>query len=95
MHPALIDLLGAVADEARWDASLHGYAASLGADQVGWFVLAILVSVVAFVAISLITPREDPQRLAEFFARMRRFRRPSLRRPLPVFLTPIKLLCSF
>ena len=40
MHPALIDLLGAVADEARWDASLHGYAASLGADQVGWFVLA-------------------------------------------------------
>ena len=40
MHPALIDLLGAVADEARWDASLHGYAGSLGADQVGWFVLA-------------------------------------------------------
>ena len=34
MHPALIDLLGAVADEARWDASLHGYAASLGAEPM-------------------------------------------------------------
>ena len=40
MHHALTDLLGAVADEARWGEALHGYATSLGADQVGWFVLA-------------------------------------------------------
>jgi len=36
----LTDLLGAVADEARWSGALHRYATSLGADQVGWFVLA-------------------------------------------------------
>ena len=39
MHHALTDLLGAVADEERWDQALHRYALSLGADQVGWFVL--------------------------------------------------------
>jgi len=40
LHQALTDLLGAVADEARWAGALHRYATSLGADQVGWFVLA-------------------------------------------------------
>ncbi|WP_354442564.1 helix-turn-helix transcriptional regulator [Ottowia thiooxydans] len=40
VHKALTDLLGAVADEDRWDEALHGYATSLGGDQVGWFVLA-------------------------------------------------------
>lgn len=39
MHHALTDLLGAVADDARWQQALHAYANSLGADQVGWFVL--------------------------------------------------------
>jgi hypothetical protein len=39
LHPALTELLGAVADEERWDQALHRYALSLGADQVGWFVL--------------------------------------------------------
>lgn len=40
MHSALTDLLGAVADDARWQQALQAYANSLGADQVGWFVLA-------------------------------------------------------
>jgi len=40
LHSALTELLGAVADEARWSQALHGYANSLGADEVGWFVLA-------------------------------------------------------
>ena len=40
MHTALTELLGAVADEARWRRALHAYANSLGADEVGWFVLA-------------------------------------------------------
>jgi len=40
VHPALTDLLRAVADEVGWDEALHGYATSLGADEVGWFVLA-------------------------------------------------------
>ncbi len=35
----MTDLLGAVADEALWAPALQRYAASLGADQVGWFVL--------------------------------------------------------
>ena len=33
--------------------------------------------------------------VTDFVARIRRFLRPSLRRPLPVFLTPINLLLSF
>ncbi|MGB3067487.1 MAG: helix-turn-helix transcriptional regulator [Ottowia sp.] len=40
MHPALTDLLRAVADDTRWGEALHGYAVSLGADEIGWFVLA-------------------------------------------------------
>lgn len=40
LHHALTELLGTVADEARWGEALHGYATSLGADQIGWFVLA-------------------------------------------------------
>ncbi|SDM07311.1 hypothetical protein SAMN05428957_102132 [Oryzisolibacter propanilivorax] len=40
MHQALMELWTAVADEARWAGALHAYANSLGADQVGWFVLA-------------------------------------------------------
>jgi DNA-binding CsgD family transcriptional regulator len=40
VHHALTDLLGSVADGAHWGEALQGYAESLGADQVGWFVLA-------------------------------------------------------
>ena len=40
LHHALTDLLGAVADDERWGEALHSYAISLGADQIGWFVLA-------------------------------------------------------
>lgn len=40
MHSALTDLLGAVADDVRWSQALQAYATSLGADEVGWFVLA-------------------------------------------------------